>query len=137
VKVVIDTNVFVSGALFLGPPHEVLAACEAGSIELVLSAEILAEYRRVGRELLRGQASDDYETLLTNLCESAAVVTAPEFSRPVCRDADDDKFLACAIAGDARIVVSGDKDLLAVSGYAGIAVLTPRQFAERYLRRQG
>ena len=40
------------------------------------------------------------------------------------------------IAGNTKVVVSGDKDLLATSGYAGITVLTPRAFVERYLTRK-
>ena len=62
------------------------------------------------------------------------MVDTLSLGQSVCRDPDDDKFLACAIAGDTKIVVSGDKDLLAVSGFQGIAVLTPRQFVEQYLR---
>lgn len=49
----------------------------------------------------------------------------------VCTDSTDDMFLACAIAGDSRVVVSGDKALLRTSGYRGIEVLTPRAFLSR------
>lgn len=51
----------------------------------------------------------------------------------VCADPDDDKFLACALASGARIIVSGDKHLVDVSGYRGIEVLRPRAFVDRYL----
>ena len=47
-RVVIDTNVFVSGVFWKGPPAEILRAWRAGRIEIVLSPEILDEYRRVG-----------------------------------------------------------------------------------------
>jgi uncharacterized protein len=134
VKVVVDTNVFVSGAFFFGPPYEILSACEAGVLQLVLSLDILAEYRRIGLGFLRTRSEVDYERLLDMHQANAVVVTASRLGRSVCRDPDDDKFLACAIAGNARIVVSGDKDLLATSGYAGITVLTPRKFVEQYLR---
>jgi predicted nucleic acid-binding protein len=67
---------------------------------------------------------------------NAVVVNVSELGQRVCRDPDDDKFLACAIAGKTKIVVSGDKDLLATSGYAGITVLTPRGFVDRYLTRK-
>jgi predicted nucleic acid-binding protein len=51
----------------------------------------------------------------------------------VCEDPDDDKFLACAIAGKSKIIISGDTHLLKVSGYEGIKVLRPRKFFDEYL----
>ena len=50
-----------------------------------------------------------------------------------CEDPDDNKFIECAIAGDTNIIVSGDKHLLRISGYQGISVLKPREFADRYI----
>ena len=47
-KVVLDTNVFVSGVFFCGPPYDILSAWRGGRLQLVVSAEILEEYRRVG-----------------------------------------------------------------------------------------
>lgn len=54
-------------------------------------------------------------------------------TEPVCDDPDDDKFLACAIASGTKIIVSGDKHLLRVSGYQGIEVLKPKTFIDVYL----
>jgi predicted nucleic acid-binding protein len=51
----------------------------------------------------------------------------------VCADPSDDMFLACALASACRLVVSGDKELQAVSGYADIEVVSPRVFVDRYL----
>ena len=51
----------------------------------------------------------------------------------ICADPDDDKFLACALAGKCKTIVSGDKELLKVSGYRGINVMRPREFLEKYL----
>jgi uncharacterized protein len=53
--------------------------------------------------------------------------------RRVCADPDDDKFLACALASGARLIVSGDEHLLAVNGWQGIEVIKPRAFADRHL----
>ena len=50
-KVVLDTDVFVSGVFFSGPPFEILSAWRDGRLQLVVSAEILDEYRRVGERL--------------------------------------------------------------------------------------
>ncbi|MEN6627354.1 MAG: putative toxin-antitoxin system toxin component, PIN family [Candidatus Sumerlaeia bacterium] len=55
---------------------------------------------------------------------------APALKQPVCTDHDDDKFMACAVAGGAKIVVVGDKALLAVSGYQKLNIMLPRKFVE-------
>jgi predicted nucleic acid-binding protein len=52
---------------------------------------------------------------------------------PVCDDPDDDKFIACAIAAKCKMIVSGDKHLLKVSGFKGIGVIRPREFVDKYL----
>ena len=62
-------------------------------------------------------------------------MTASPFDKQVCSDANDDMFLACALAGHATLVTSGDKALLAASGFLGIEVLTPRQFVDSYLKQ--
>ena len=59
---------------------------------------------------------------------SSDICQPQELINPVCADPDDDKFIACAIASKTKIIVSGDKHLLDVSGYQGIEVLTPRRF---------
>ena len=61
-------------------------------------------------------------------------VSAEPLNSQVCEDADDDVFLACAVAAKAKIVCSGDRHLLACDGWNDIEVLTPRMFYNQ-LRR--
>jgi predicted nucleic acid-binding protein len=75
----------------------------------------------------------DLEPFLALLAVGAEVVLAPVLSEAVCEDRDDDKFIACALAGKCRVIVSGDKQLRAVSGYGGIEVVTPGSFVEQYI----
>jgi putative PIN family toxin of toxin-antitoxin system len=51
----------------------------------------------------------------------------------ICRDINDDMFLACALAAKIKIIVSGDADLLELSGYNQIEVIKPRQFIDNYI----
>ena len=132
-KVILDTNVFISGVFFSGVPHAILKAWHQKKLTLVLSEEILEEYRRVGNELARTFPTVDPQPALELVAIHAKIIEAPPLSAPVCTDPDDDKFLACAIAGSTKIITSGDKALLRTSGYAGIEVITPRTFVERYL----
>ena len=134
-KIVLDTNVFVSGVFFRGPPADILEAWRDGRVVPAISATILEEYRRVGLVLSDRNEGADIEPLLTLLAIHSELVDAPDLPEPVCEDPDDDKFLACALAAGVQVVVSGDRHLLRVSGWSGIEVLTPRQFVERYLDR--
>lgn len=135
-RVVLDTNVVVSGVFFGGTPGQVLTAWAAGRFALVLSPAILDEYLRVGRELGRRHAAlaATFEPLLTLIALNATIVDAPALSDAVSADPDDDMFLAAALASRTPIIVSGDRDLLDVSGWHDIVVLSPRQFLDQYLR---
>lgn len=52
-KIVLDTNVLISGIFFTGPPYQILKAWRDRKFQIILSAEILFEYRRVAEELSR------------------------------------------------------------------------------------
>ena len=132
-RVIVDTNVFVSGVFFSGPPYAILDAWRDGRVSLVVSPEIMDEYRRVTHELAEQFPGVDPGPPLELLAIRAQAVNAPSLSEQVCTDPDDDMFLACAIASKTKIITSGDKALLKTSGYAGIEVLTPRAFVDKYL----
>lgn len=133
-KVVLDTNVVVSGVFFGGVPGRILSAWSAGHFVLILSPAILDEYRRVGHELGRRhpEVHEAFEPVLTLIAMNAMIVDAPPLPDPVSADPDDDMFLAAALAAQTEVIVSGDQDLLQVSGWRGIEVLTPRQFVAQY-----
>ena len=124
-RVVLDTNVFVSAVFFGGPPGKVLAAWRDDVIDVVVSREIVQEYVRVGERLSGRFPGVDLGPALDLVAAGAKLVAAPPLPSVVCRDADDDKFLACALAAPARYIVSGDRDLLAVSPYRGVTVSAP------------
>jgi predicted nucleic acid-binding protein len=102
-------------------------------LTLVVSPEILAEYERVGQELANEFSKCDLAPMLELLACKGEVIKAPALAERVCSDPDDDKFLACALASGTKVVSSGDKALRKTSGYAGIAVLSPREFVRKYL----
>jgi putative PIN family toxin of toxin-antitoxin system len=134
VKIVLDTNVMISGVFFGGVPGRILSAWSAGKVSIVLSASILAEYREVGAELTDKYGGTGFEPFAALLVMRSEVVDAPEhLPEPVCADSADDKFLACALAAGARVIVSGDKHLLRVTGWNGVAVLRPRDFLEAHI----
>ncbi len=135
-RIVLDTNVLISGVFFGGLPGRILDAWRDARVQLVLSAEILDEYQRVGQELGTQFAGVTLEPLLGLLAVAAEFVEAPSLSERVSSDPDDDKFLACAAAAGVTVVISGDKHLLEQSGWRTIRVLRPRQFVDDYLERE-
>lgn len=97
-RVVLDTNVFVSGVFFGGLPGQILEAWRSGRIRPVLSAEIFEEYGRVVDDLKARYSGVDLEPFLTLLAVEGEIVEAPPLAEPVSSDPEDDKFLACALA---------------------------------------
>jgi putative PIN family toxin of toxin-antitoxin system len=125
--------VVISGIFFAGPPYQILKAWREGKLHLLISEEILAEYRRVGETLALQFPSIDLLPILDMLRANAEVISVKCLPEPVCDDPDDDKFLACALAGECKLIVSGDKHLLKLSGFRSIKVLKPREFVNCYL----
>ena len=129
--VVLDANVVVSSYLSGGPPAEVMRRWESRAFEVVASSAILAEYDRVLRytHLRRIHRLDDpaIETDIRRLRKSAILVE-PTQRLAVVQDETDNRFLECAVEGDADLIVSGDRHLLNVGTYQGIRVLTPAAF---------
>ena len=130
-KVVVDTNVVISGVFFGGHPRRVLEAWRDGAVDLVISAEVLDEYRRVGERLEEQFPGVSLKPFLALVVANAMSVEPGPLPSPVSRDPNDDPFIACAVAGGCDAIVSGDRHLLEVSGHGGIDVLTPRQLLDR------
>ena len=133
-NVILDTNVFISGVFFGGPPYKILEAWRNGNFDIVLSEDIFIEYQRVAQELSKQFKEIDISIFLDLVTVNATWVEAPTLPSSVSADQDDDKFLACALASQIKIIVSGDKHLTDVSGYRGIEVFKPRIFIERFLK---
>jgi putative PIN family toxin of toxin-antitoxin system len=127
-RAIVDTNVFVSGIFWKGPPHRILVAWQAGRFKLVVSSSILEEYRRVLAELAVKYPGVQCGRLLELVELNAEIVSPIVFARPVCTDPDDDKFLGAAIAGGVGHIVSGDKALLKLNGYKDLQIIKPQFF---------
>jgi putative PIN family toxin of toxin-antitoxin system len=136
VKIVLDTNVFVSGIYFGGVPGIILDAWRDGRVDLAVSLEILSEYERVANELAVKYPEIEAAPILSLVALGAEFYDCPSLDEQACADPDDDKVLACALAAGSTCVVSGDKLLLKVSGYCEIQVVSPRDFVNRYLQAE-
>jgi len=132
-RVIIDTNVLISGIFFGGPPAKILEAWHGGELKLVVSPEILEEYFEVCERISVRYPDIDIAPILVLVARNSQVVESPPLAEQISRDVDDDKFIACAIASDTRTIISGDNDLLTVSGYERVQVMTPRDFVDKHI----
>ncbi len=133
-RVVLDTNIIVGAFVApLGVLASIVYFWRLGDIEVVVSKEILDEYKRaLGYEKIRKvhhMSNEDIEEAIDELKDIAIVVVPKEKLLIVQGDRDDNKFFECALAGDAEVIVSGDKKVLDVGMYQGVYVLPPAQFA--------
>jgi putative PIN family toxin of toxin-antitoxin system len=133
VKVVLDTNVVLSALVFGGVPQAVLSACLDGTFQMMATPEVLAEYRRAIEAYWTVHPETRDDESLRRIAAGCLAVPEVQKVRGVCRDPDDDKFLACALSAGALVVVSGDKALLATDGFEGLRVMTVRAFKNEFL----
>ena len=129
-KVVIDTNIFVS-SFFGGIPREIINFWKEGKITLCLSQVIIEEYLEVLNRI--GLKDEDEIRNLTRLFaegyNSIFTVKTPTLNI-VQDDPDDNKFLECAVALDSKIIISGDKHLKEIKKYIDVVIMSPREFVD-------
>ena len=131
-RIVIDTNVLISGLFFGGKPYKVLRAVINDEIEAAITDEIEYEYRRIVDEALRKFKVTKAKASLENcLCKLTRIDSVSDIK--ICRDPDDDKFINCAIDSKALYIVSGDKDLLTLKNVKDVDIITAAEFCDRYL----
>jgi uncharacterized protein len=134
-RIVLDTNIAISGLVWRGPPHQLLVALAEDKFTAHTSYALISELTRkllgskLGAELLKRDISAQQLVMsYSALCE---IVSPAPLTNPVCRDPDDDAVLACAKAAQADLIVSGDQDLLVLQAFEGIQILNAVQALER------
>lgn len=127
-KVVIDTNVFISGLNFTGKPSEVLKLFWKGEIKALISPFILKEIEKILRE--KFEWSEGQVQRILNRIKAKAIEVRPKIKVSVIKEKDDDnRILECAVEGKAQYLISGDeRHLLPLKEYQGIRILSPSEF---------
>lgn len=129
IRVVADTNVYISAFNFGGLPLRILRLAQRGAFTLYLSRSILEETRGVLR-LRFGWSEAEISRALAPVLDVARMVeTVPSVA--VAEDPDDNRILECAQEGGAHFIVTGDHHLLRLKRFEGAEILTPRAFLER------
>jgi len=127
-KLVLDTNILVSAFFWGGNPRKVLERSIEGLDQLVVCKEMLDEITRVLRrpKFAVDPALTEYFVKAIHEIAQSVVLTQP-FPQ-LCRDFDDNKILACALAGQVDVIVSGDEDLLVLKTTQNIKILTASEY---------
>ena len=132
-RVVIDTNVFISALIST-------TSTPARVIDHVVASGRLIATRDTLEELIATVFASKFDAFLSHakrqvvldrLVSLMEIVPVVRLVR-ACRDARDDKFLEAAINGGADLLVTGDKDLLALHPFSGVEILTPAEYLTRW-----
>ncbi|MCZ7362372.1 MAG: putative toxin-antitoxin system toxin component, PIN family [Candidatus Methanoperedens sp.] len=125
-KIVFDTNVFVSALMSKGGNPALLLDRVRRSYTLFISKDILGELK----DVISRDKFDYTETEVNTFVEaiiSFADVVNPEIKIDAIKaDPDDNKILECAVTSGASYIVSGDKHLLELKEYRKIKIITPK-----------
>ena len=131
-KIVVDTNVLISGVFFGGYPRRIIEAIIDNDLQAYATAEIIEEYEEIVAEMISRRQGHIRKDILMPLIAKLEV-TSPKTNIAVCRDPEDDKFLSCAVDSKALYIVSGDKDLLSIGTYENVEIITAAKFCALYL----
>lgn len=133
-KVVLDTNVFISAVFFGGVPGKILRAWRDGKIQITLSSAIVEEYIDVLHRLEKRYPPIEAEPVIGLLLTGTEIIAVPPLDKQVSTDPDDDKFIACGMASKAEFLISGDRHLLAVDDFKSLKIVSPSDFIKKYLK---
>lgn len=131
-KVVFDSNIFISGILFGGNPKKLIELVIEGKIQLFISPDILREVKEVLERDKFGFPAAITRQLVHEI-EMVSYLVEPGISHSVVeRDHDDNIIIDCAVEAGVDYVVTGDADLLSMEEYREIRIVNPADFLEIY-----
>ncbi|OIQ60430.1 putative toxin-antitoxin system toxin component, PIN family [Neomoorella thermoacetica] len=134
-KVVLDTNVVISGLLVPeGPPGRIIDLWADGKIDVVVSPAVITEYMEVflRPKFAKADTMEERQQLLEGFINLAnTILVLPDIEIDIINaDPSDNRFLECARTGETDCIISGDSHLLALKEYEEIPIITPGQFLE-------
>lgn len=135
-RVVLDTNIWVSAWLWRGIPGNFIRLARKQDIIICISEPLLTElentlsYQKLQNKILT--ISLTKEQLLIGTREISSVYPITALNVPQLRDPDDNIILATAIASNAEAIITGDQDLLTLVKYQNIPIMTANTFLNTY-----
>lgn len=127
-RVVADTNIYISALNFGGTPERLLRLAEAGDIQLVTSSDIIEEVAKTLRGDKFAWPEPEIDKALRQLSRIAERVQPTRRLDIITADVSDNRILECADAGNADFIVSGDDHLLQLKQHGSAPILKVAQF---------
>ena len=125
-RVVLDTNILISGIGFPGKQRQMLLLTLTGQVESVTSAVLLAEFEDVVNKKFPKLRNESEKTV--RKIRRKFIIVSPKVSVNVSRDEDDNRVIEAAMEGDCDYIITGDKDLLDLVKYKNIKIVSADQF---------
>ncbi|PZO42643.1 MAG: putative toxin-antitoxin system toxin component, PIN family [Pseudanabaena frigida] len=140
-KVVLDTNIWVSAIIWGGIPDEIIILQQRNLLTIGMSEKLLNELERTFNkkkiqpklEVLNLTSS----SAISLVKESVVLYPIEELFVPELRDPDDNIVLATAIAAKANVIITGDQDLLVLEEYQEIKIMTAKDFLQQHFGNEG
>jgi uncharacterized protein len=129
-RCVIDTNILISALGWDGKERKLVRTLIERRFEVVSSPWLIEEFRHAALQPRMDFTESEIGTFLEGWLNFVQVVV-PKESIAACRDADDNNILECAIEGGADYIITGDRDLLDMADFRGIAILSAADFLKR------
>ena len=126
-KILLDTNVFISGIHWNGASAEVLRLWFEGEFQLFISNSILNEITRTLQNFKKPLSDEVIQKWKNLIIEKSTLIEPTTFVRIV-SDPDDDKFIDLAIEAKADYIITQDNALLKIEKYNGTKIISPYEF---------
>ena len=136
-KVVFDSNIFISGIIFGGNPRKVIDLVIEGKIQLCISSDILIEIKEVLERDKFGFSPEITQQIIIEIELLSEFITPTKKHSAVKRDAGDNIIVDCAVEAGADYIITGDDDLLSLREYKKVKIISARDFIKLPLPGRG
>ena len=127
-KVVLDTNIFISGIFWKGSSDKVITNWREGKFTLVTSLEAVSEIIKVLKDFKIKLSDEMIKEWVDLIVRNSMIVEPKEKIDAVKDDPKDNIFIETAVAGNVDYIVSQDNHLLKLKEFRGIKIITPEEF---------
>jgi putative PIN family toxin of toxin-antitoxin system len=129
-KIVVDSNIFVSSFFWGGNPRNIFERIINDFDELFITEEILIEIESVMNRSKFQANSSKIKDYIKIIKKYSKIIVSNNISKEISRDEDDNKILQCGIDGNVDFIVTGDNDLLVLNKYKNIKIVKPREYLD-------
>ena len=129
-RVTCDTNVLISASIVQGKQYEILRIAKMGEIKLILSPDIIEEFKEVISRPRFSFSQEQVANAVQQILDLAEIVIPQEKLDIIIEDEEDNKVLECALEGKVQYIISGDSHLLSLKSYENIEIVNATSFLD-------